>query len=263
MINCPKCGFHQPEGEECRRCGVIFARCRTARPEREPSAPRPKRGLFRRVYGVFRWFSLAGSVLVLILILRPSAPPPIEVSREATERAAWKIREFQESMMEGRSSRLEMDQSELNGWLGANLGLARTTGHVVLPTPAPDTTPAVAVKEVLARRASPDDDVARIQSAVKEVRIRLKANTLLAHVGFELYGKEMSLELEGELGVKDGYLRLTPTAGKLGSLPLLAGTLEAAARRLFESPENKEKFKLPPEIQDVFVEEGRLVVSAR
>jgi hypothetical protein len=74
---------------------------------------------------------------------------------------------------------------------------------------------------------------------------------------------DLSLELEGQLTVRDGCLRLEPTAGKLGSLPLMQATLEGAAYRLFDSPENKEKFRLPPEIRDVRVERGRLIVSSQ
>ena|SRR5438093_9972684 len=42
---------------------------------------------------------------------------------------------------------------------------------------------------------------------------------LSAYVLFDLYGKELSLTLEGRLSVQDGYLRLSPTRLMLGSLP--------------------------------------------
>jgi len=76
-----------------------------------------------------------------------------------------------------------------------------------------------------------------IQSSVRDVRIQLKKISLLAYVAFNLYGKEMSLELEGRLAVRDGFLQFIPTAGKLGSLPLPGGTLQTAAQQLFDSPE--------------------------
>lgn len=34
-FSCPKCGFAQPEGTECARCGVIFARLRQAQPPQQ------------------------------------------------------------------------------------------------------------------------------------------------------------------------------------------------------------------------------------
>jgi hypothetical protein len=80
---------------------------------------------------------------------------------------------------------------------------------------------------------------------------------------FDFHGVDLSLELEGPLVVRDGYIKLEPTGGKLGSLPLMAGTLQSVTDRLFDSPENKEKFRLPPQIQDIRVEHGQLVVLSR
>jgi hypothetical protein len=74
---------------------------------------------------------------------------------------------------------------------------------------------------------------------------------------------DLSLELEGRPSVQNGYIRLEPVRGKLGSLPLMAGTLKSVANRLFESAENKEKFKIPSDIRDVRIEHGQLVVLSR
>ncbi len=98
---------------------------------------------------------------------------------------------------------------------------------------------------------------------MRDLKIELFEDSLRAYVAMDFYGKKMSLELEGRLMVKDGYLRLEPTAGKLGSLPLLPGTLESAARRLFDSPENREKFRVPPAIVDIQVKHGNLTVTTR
>ncbi|MEE2839840.1 MAG: hypothetical protein VYC91_04845, partial [Acidobacteriota bacterium] len=59
----------------------------------------------------------------------------------------------------------------------------------------------------------------------------------------------------------DGYLQFEPSGGKLGSLPITRFGLERAVRRLFESPENREKFRLPTEIQDIRMEDSELVIS--
>jgi len=80
---------------------------------------------------------------------------------------------------------------------------------------------------------------------------------------FDFHGKDLSLQLEGKLVMQGGYLRLIPTGGKLGSLPLPQATLESAAQRLFDAPENREKFRLPPHIRDIRVERGELIVSSQ
>ena len=70
-------------------------------------------------------------------------------------------------------------------------------------------------------------------------------------------------QLQGQLLVQDGYLRLTPTAGKLGSLPLLSTMLQSVSWQLFDSSKNKEAFKLPPYIQDMQIAGEKLIVISR
>lgn len=49
----------------------------------------------------------------------------------------------------------------------------------------------------------------------------------------------------------------------LGSMPIPKVTLDRAVRRLFDSAENRDKFVLPPEIKDIQVVNGELIVSYR
>ncbi len=268
---CPKCEFQQKQNDECLRCGIIFARFHPANDpilsitqngSQSISAP-PKRGLLRSAYRVFRWVSLASLILVLILILRPSTPPRIASAPDARKRVDTKIKEFQQSVQQGRAEILEMDEAELNGWLGENLPLKRSTSDAdTSPIKTADSAISLA-KKASATEASASTTAEQVQSSVRDVKIELRDNSLRAYVAFELYGKNLSLELEGQLTVREGCLRLLPAAGKLGSLPLLAGTLNSTANRLFDSPQNREKFRLPPQIQDIHIERGQLVILSR
>jgi hypothetical protein len=67
--------------------------------------------------------------------------------------------------------------------------------------------------------------------------------------------------LEGKLGATDGYLRFEPIAGQIGSLPIPQSTLETAVRKMMESPENREKLKLPAEMSGLKIENGEVVAS--
>ena len=263
--NCPKCGFQQEGGEECLRCGIIFARYRAASavppPQMVESHPaRPS--VWRILWNVFSWGSLVFLILTLVLILIPSSPPKIEVPPDAALRTETKVQEFRASLDQGRESTLEMDQLELNAWLSENLALKHPAGSPAA-SPLANQTPMSLAKKALTLHQAQNPTVQEVQSSVRDVKIELREDSLRAYVSFDLYGKELSLELEGRVSLRDGCLLLEPTAGKLGSLPLMAGTLEAAAHRLFESPENKEKFRLPPEIQDVAIKQGHLVISSR
>ena len=98
---------------------------------------------------------------------------------------------------------------------------------------------------------------------MRDVKVELIDDRVRAYVLFDFHGKDLSLELEGRLGAANGYLQFEPLAGQLGSLPIPHSTLQAAVQRLMDSPENREKLKLPSEISDLRIEKGEIVVTYR
>ncbi len=265
-MDCPKCGFQQDGGTECLRCGIIYARYHpeeTAKPSKSMARPdkkRPATVWFRRFYRLFRWICLAGLVLVLFLMLRTSSPPHVEAPASAAVSADEKIEVFQSSLGGASGLRIEMDESELNAWLRRNLALKRPAGPAI-----PQSTESLIEMAKVATGASTvsNHELQEAQSSVRDVRIELLEDSLLVYALFDFHGMDLSLELEGRPVVRDGYIKLEPTAGKLGSLPLTAGTLQSATSRIFDSPGNKEKFKLSPGIRDICIEQGRLVIVSR
>lgn len=267
---CPKCGFHQDGGEECRRCGIVFARYRTPTQAAQPSVytepiefhDRAPVGVLRRCYRIFRWATLAVLLSILILILRSSPPPQIPITPEAAQSAETKVLRFLASAQQGRSETLELDESELNGWLVANLAIQRPGDPAAASSEMTKDTVTSLARKALVPAANGGPAGAQDQSSVRDVKIELREDSLRAYVAFAVYGMNLSLELEGRLLVEGGYLRLEPTRGKLGSLPLFDGILGTAVHRLIDSPENRENFRLPPYIDDMRVEQGRLVVTS-
>ena len=158
------------------------------------------------------------------------------------------MEQFRESAGSGTSHKLQLKEGELNAWLGSNLALAtKEKPAEVKPEPKPVPTEEPTLKEV--------------RSTVRDVKIALLGDGLSAYVLFDLYGKDMSLTLDGKLVMENGYLRLQPTGGKLGSMPLPQATLDAAVRRLFESPQNKEQFRMPPDITDIRIQNSELIIT--
>ncbi len=154
-----------------------------------------------------------------------------------------------------------MDELELNGWLQDNLAIQRSPRIADLASSSYGN--ASPVNKAAEPITAGEPGFEQAETSVRDVIIELREDTLLAYVVFTAYGMDLTLELEGRLIVKDEHLRLDLTAGRLGSLPLLAGTLASASRRLFDAPENREKFRLPSHIKDVRIEGGRLIVSSR
>jgi hypothetical protein len=290
-INCPKCGAHQESGAECLRCGVIFDRYRPAgRPSDGPAGgdpaaqpghldePAPCRApveLFgdgspggqpsrlssalsraRPYYRVLRWCVAGVLGAVLILILWTAPPPTVAIDPEAPQRLERKLQRFEADARLGLAPRLRLDAPEVNSWMRTSLALAAE------PAPKPAVAPERPASKI--DLDSPTNlSIEETRSNVRDVQVRMAGDQITAYVLFNLYGKDLSLTLEGHLSVEAGYLRLSPTRMMLGSLPIPQATVNRAVSSLFDSPENRERFRLPPDIRDLKIEDGELVVTWR
>lgn len=255
-LTCPKCSFEQEEGSECRRCGIIFSKFKppaqavekeavfAVEPKVQPETP----GLWSRAFRILPWLSLTLTAGVLLLILRQAPPLPIQADPQAADHVAEKMAQLQMAVQAGQPHSTTLNEAELNQWMRDNLAIASTHQARQTGIPVP---------------AGHEADVQEVQSALKDVRMNLTGNQLKAYALFTLYGKEISLQLDGTIETRDGSIRLKPTAGKLGSLPIPSSTLDRVAHQLFESPQNRETFQLPPQIESIRIENGTLVIATR
>jgi hypothetical protein len=223
---------------------------------------KPAPGSFRRARRILRWVSLGSLVLVLALILHRGPPPAVAFDPQAAARAEAKINAMRREIAPGQPRQLRLDETELNSYLHKNLDLnGENDAEAVAPAgPAPESG---ANKPGTAPSPPPDSSVGEAQSSVRDVRITLLEDRIQAYVLFDFHGKELSLQLEGRLRVDDGYLRFEPVSGALGSLPLPESALQNAMNRMMASPENREKLRLPNEIQDIRIQNGELLVDYR
>lgn len=260
-MTCPKCGFEQPENPDCVKCGIVIARYKpsqTAAPAYTPPPPPMSKeqaaiermkalapppsgpGLFSVLFRFVRWGLVLGCLAALFLMFRQAPPPVVAVDPEGAQKVGVKIQAAQEAVAQGQPFSMALTEAELNAWLHSNLALsggASTPGAGGGPTQE------------------------QVQSSMKDLKLHLVGDQIQAYTVFSLYGKDMSLQLTGKLHVKDGRIRLDATEGKLGTLPIPKATLGSATASLFDSPNNREKFVLPPQIANVQVQNGELVLS--
>ncbi|HEY5626575.1 MAG TPA: hypothetical protein VIR79_01385 [Nitrospira sp.] len=261
MLSCPKCGFEQEGGTECLRCGIVFAKYKppvmtadvdVAEPDStlsppstvKPAQPTLLSGLLR----ILPWISLAVTATVLLLILKQTPPLTIQSDPEAANRVADKMAQLQLAMQSNQRHATTLDEAELNQWMRENLAIASAHEAQQAGIDIP---------------AGQQATVKDVQSALKDVRMNLIGNQLRAYALFVMYGKDVSLQLDGTLETQGGYIRLKPTAGKIGSLPIPSSTLDRVVHELFNSPQNRENFQLPPQIESVRVEQNSLVITTR
>ena len=210
------------------------------------------------IFRIVRWTVYACALIVLILLLHKSAPPSVSSTPEAAARVEQKFQDAQQAVAQGQPATLRMDETELNSYLASHLVLpgskASSVGAGASPNDVPGGTPN-------AEQPTTMEDVEQMRSNVKDVKVQLIDDRVRAYVVFDVHGKEMTLQLEGKLGAGNGFLRFEPVSGQIGALPIPQATLEAAVRRMMESPENREKLKLPSDISDLKIENGEVVAK--
>jgi hypothetical protein len=217
-----------------------------------------------------RWSTYLAALITLILLLHKSTPPPVQTTPQAEASAEQKLQQVQQSVSQGQKATLRLDESELNSYLASHLDLEKDASAAAgVPATAPASTSAPAgsanpestdatTDELSAPTAA---DVEQMHSSVRDVKVQMEGDQVHAYVVFDVHGKDMTLDLVGKLGAKNGYLRFEPISGQIGALPIPQSTLESAVEKLMDSPENRDKLKLPADISDMHIENGQLVAT--
>ncbi len=210
---------------------------------------------WKRIFRLIRWTTYACALVTILLLLHKAPPPLVETSPQAAARAEEKFEQVEKAVANGQPATLRMDETELNSYLASHLDLAGNG--------SPKTAPAGGVQGAPNGATPTPQEVEQMRSNVRDVKVQLIEDRVKAYVVFDVHGKDMTLQLEGRLGARNGYLRFEPVSGQIGSLPIPQSTLESAVQRLMDSPENREKLRLPSQIADLRIENGEVVASYR
>jgi len=212
------------------------------------------------IFRIVRWTTYALALLTLALVLHKSPAPAVQTSPQAAARAEEKFQDVANSVNSGQPATLRLDETELNSYLVSHLDLAGGPG---LADASGTAAPSATVNPPGSRpgAANSNSEVEQMRSNVKDVKVELIEDRVRAYVVFDVHGKDLSLQLEGKLGVQDGFLKFEPVSGQIGAMPLPQSALESAVQRMMESPENREKLRLPENISDLRIENGEVVVG--
>jgi hypothetical protein len=231
------------------------------------TAPR-KLSPLRLAFRIVRWTTYLGAIITLLLAFHDSPPPVIVTSPQAAAKVEQKFEAVEQAVASGQPATLRLDQTELNSYLASHLDIAPSG-----PAKAPSTSTApngAASDLPTANNPASDlpmpsgtsaEQLEQVRSSVRDVKVELVDDRVRAYVVFDFHGKDMTLQLEGRLTATNGYLRFEPVSGQIGSLPIPQSTLETAVQKMMDSPENREKFKLPADISGLKIENGEVVAS--
>jgi hypothetical protein len=226
---------------------------------------------FQRGYKIFSWTFFACLVLVIVLILHKSPAPDVRRDPAAAARVEQKFAAVDQAKAQGQPpAQVQLDSTELNSYLAQNLEIPDAQSSASAP---PSITRSGSPTQVPASPAEPgamstlqnqnqnQPSLEEIQSSVRDVKVDMDGDLIKAYVIFNVHGEDLSLELDGHLGAENGYMKFEPVAGKLGSLPLPQSMLDAAVNQLMNSPENREKLRLPDDVSDISIQNGQAVLS--
>jgi hypothetical protein len=234
-------------------------------PNRSDDQAPPKSSPLRMVFRVIRWGTYAAALITLLMVFHAAPPPHMDTSPQAAARVEQKVEAVEQAAASGESATLRLDQTELNSYLASHLDISPAAAPV---NPTPNPTPASgargsATSDLPTPSGTTAEQIEQVRSSVRDVKVELIDDRVRAYVVFDFHGKDMTLQLEGRLSAANGYLRFEPVSGQLGSLPLPQSSLEAAVQKMMDSPENREKLKLPAEISGLKIENGELLATYR
>jgi hypothetical protein len=247
-------------------------------PDWTPAHKPPRTIPWRFIFRVIRWATYISGAITIAMVLHKAPPPVVETNPQAAARVEQKFEQVQQAVSAGEPATLRMDQTELNSYLISHLDIAansdsgesRTaatpaTPNTVQGAPGTPATPtagtAASGLDMAVPAGTTAEQIDQVRSQVKDVKVELVDDHVRAYVVFDLHGKDVTLQLEGKLGAQDGYLNFEPVSGQIGSLPLPPSALQSAMRHILESPENREKFKLPSDMSGLKIENGEVVAT--
>lgn len=213
-----------------------------------------KRSYWKWAFRIVRWTTYACALITLVLVFHKPAPPIVTTSPAAAARAEEKLEDVAKAVNNGQPATLRMDETELNSFLASHLDLS---GNAALASPAAS----APVGGASAPAGSDAEQVQQMRSNVKDVKVELIEDRVRAYVVFDVHGADMALQLEGRLSAQNGFLHFEPISGQIGGLSLPQSALESAMQHMMESPENREKLRLPADITDLKIENGEVVAS--
>jgi len=167
-----------------------------------------------------------------VLVFHRSEPPVIHLDPAAAARLNTRLTQAEETATATSPQVLRVEQNELNSLVASYV------------------------------KTDPNGGAAS-SSPVRDLRLILSGDHIRMYLAYDFHGKEVTFELESKLHTSSGLLQFEPLSGKLGALPIPRSALQSSMRKMMDSPEARRAMRLPGNLSDLRVEEGKMVATFR
>lgn len=204
--------------------------------------------------------TLASSLIALVLVLKKPhqvAPPmPAAIAAAKAESFQEKVEQFEQPKQPGQApAEVHLSSDEISAALAQAAGM--------IPATQPQSQLPVAASPGLpsAPPASADAAFGPGQPEVKDYQVNFDGDVARGQFVTQIGGKDVYVTLAGHLGSKDGYATFDPTEFKVGDLSIPVSLVnDALQKRLTEQ---RDRLKLPDNVDGIKVENGELVMTGK
>ena len=196
--------------------------------------------------------TLVSSLIAIYLVLKKpqpvSQPMPAAVAAAKAEAFQEKLQQFEQPKQPGQApAEVRLSSDEISA------ALAQAAGAIPVST-APASLPSTPP-------SSPDAPIAPGQPEVKDYQVSFDGDVARGQFVTQIGGKDVYVTLAGHLGSKDGYATFDPTEFKVGDLTIPISLVNDALQKKLS--EQRDRLKLPDNVDAIKVEHGELVMTQR
>ena len=193
--------------------------------------------------------TLLTSLVAIFLVLKK--PQPVAHAQPAAAAAA-NAQSFQDKLQ-------QLDRAKQPGQAPAEVHLnsdevsaaiAQAAGAIPVSAGSSSTTPSAQQVEVAA--APPE---------VKDYQVNFEGDVARGQFLTQVAGKDVWVTLAGHLGSQDGYATFVPTEFKVGDLNVPVSLVNDALQK--KLMEQRDRLKLPDNVDSIKVENGELVMTQK
>jgi hypothetical protein len=203
--------------------------------------------------------TLASSLIAIVLVLKkphPVAPPmPAAVAAAKAESFQEKVEQFEQPKQPGQApAEVHLSSDEISAAFAQAAGAIPVAPNQPQQTASGGSLPSTPP-------ASADAAIGPGQPEVKDYQVSFDGDVARGQFVTQIGGKDVYVTLAGHLSSKNGYATFDPTEFKVGDLNIPVSLVnDALQKRLTEQ---RDRLKLPDNVDGIKVENGELVMTGK